>query len=255
MIKSNEAIVNMEVLNQTLILKSTNFEKVELCVVKKTFSSSEEISNFFLHEEELIFFSNQLAEKRRDSYLLGRICAKYAISRYLNIKNLKDIYIRNGIHQQPVVYYKHIDKVQVSITHSGDIAASLAFSELYPIGIDLEQISTDFIPAIEQKISLEEMKFENLFYCQKEKMFTLFWTVKESISKAIKTGLVIPFEHYEITNLKFCNYYYTNDFKYFPQYKAISFQINNYFISIVYPKKTLLVLTELAIKNLSFFIN
>ncbi|WP_032113934.1 4'-phosphopantetheinyl transferase superfamily protein [Candidatus Paracaedibacter symbiosus] len=78
---------------------------------------------------------------------------------------------------------------------------------------------------------------------------TLFWTVKEALSKVIKCGFTIPSELLEIGDIQLKENYVESKFKNFQQYQALSFSVANYVCSIVHPKNSVLTSNPSAIKT------
>ena len=168
---------------------------------------------------------------------MGRFVAKQAVAALTGEKNLTDIFIQSGIFTQPIVVSGK-SNIQVSITHCDDFGAALAFPEAHPMGIDIERISNRERDVLEKQITMAEK--EQLRSCplSYESGLTLLWTAKEALSKVIKTGLMTPFEVFEISRIEMHDNYVMSYYKNFAQYKVISFAINRYMCSLVHPLKT-----------------
>ncbi|ANU48784.2 hypothetical protein ADH76_27335 [Enterocloster clostridioformis] len=69
-----------------------------------------------------------------------------------------------------------------------------------------------------------------------EKMITAFWTMKESIAKAIKTGLMMAMDILEITEIVYSNDKIMGYMKNFSQYKIATYIVDDIVISIAFPK-------------------
>jgi 4'-phosphopantetheinyl transferase len=67
---------------------------------------------------------------------------------------------------------------------------------------------------------------------------TLTWTIKEALSKVLRTGLMTPFEIFCLQSIQFENNKWVSQFKNFAQYQAISFQLGKFICSIVCPKRS-----------------
>ncbi len=141
---------------------------------------------------------------------------------------------------QPIVINQ--SNIQTSITHCDDLACAIGFCEQYPMGIDLEKINKDKVEVIKTQITANETKFFELLSCEYEKIYTILWTAKEALSKVLRTGMMTPFSLYELDSLKtkesLQTKYFTFEgtYKNFAQYKVVSFEMNGYICSIVYPK-------------------
>jgi len=73
-----------------------------------------------LHPKEKEYFEALRFDRRKASYLMGRYCAKKALSYQLQGQKLNTILIKSGVFEQPIVYAPENKGVQVSIAHSGD---------------------------------------------------------------------------------------------------------------------------------------
>ncbi len=192
-----------------------------------------------LHQEEKMYYETLKNNRRKKSYLLGRISAKVAISEILVVKvPLSSILIQSGIFQFPVVKNIQNQNIQISISHCDTYGITLAFPEEHPLGIDIEKINEDKIDIMKDYLCVEE--FQKITTCSLSMTIgsTLIWTVKEGLSKILKTGLTVDFKILEIDSLTKKGDVYISYFKYFGQYKAISYHIGDYICSIVLPKNT-----------------
>jgi len=201
-----------------------------------------------LHIRERKDYNTLKFNKQVRSFLMGRMAAKQAVSALNNEKKLADIIIQAGIFAQPIVISSG-KNIQVSITHCEDYGTAIAFPEVHPMGIDLEKID----PLKREVLAGEITAFENKMIVsaviQYDAGLTLLWTVKEALAKVLKTGLMTPFEVFEISRINFCENFTICYFKNFAQYKAISFSIGNYMCSIVHPLKTDLRIDIQTFKN------
>ncbi|WP_165792004.1 4'-phosphopantetheinyl transferase family protein [Desulfocucumis palustris] len=159
-----------------------------------------------------------------------------AISLLTGEDNLKKILIQQGIFNQPVNCYYNTGNIQVSIAHSDELGAAIAFPEASPMGIDVEKIDPKKTEVLQSQITKEEfVLFKNL-HLSCEKILTLLWSTKESLSKVLKTGLTIPFQIYEISAIEVYQNHVITYFKNFRQYRTVSFTLGRYICSISYPK-------------------
>lgn len=192
----------------------------------------------FLHPKEFEYYFQLEYERRVKSYLTGRYVAKRAVSFLVGNESLERICIEQGIFHQPVVNLPNATNVQVSITHCDDLAAGIAFSEELPMGIDMERISVDRNKVLETQMTVKESSLFSCLPYSYETTLTLFWTVKEALSKILKTGLTTSFHIYEISQVEARDGVVYSLFENFPQYRTASFILGDYVCSITYPKKT-----------------
>ncbi|MDM5187011.1 4'-phosphopantetheinyl transferase superfamily protein [Bacillus sp. DX4.1] len=200
-----------------------------------------------LHPVEKWYYNSLKFTKKKNSYLLGRYVAKKAISKLVDEEDYTSILVNKGIFNQPIVTYEQQPNIQVSITHCKCMGAAIAFPEEHPMGIDVESIHASKRSVLENQMTKSEIKVINMFaYSEgKDQMLTVIWTVKEALSKILRSGLMIPFDLLEVESIEFENGQFTSTFTNFTQYKAISFRIKDYIFSIVYPKKTRLTILNL----------
>lgn len=192
-----------------------------------------------LSPEELAYYNTLRFERRIRSYLLGRFVAKNAVSKLINEPMLSNIQIRSGIFTQPLVV-SNCGNIQVSISHCDHFGAAIAYPEAHPMGIDLEEINPDNTEVLERQTTHveKELLYEAASSHSYETVLTLSWTAKEALSKTLKTGLMTPFELFELSELAVYDNFFIGFFKNFAQYKTISFLIGPYMCSIVHPLKT-----------------
>ena len=174
-----------------------------LCFSRITFQQLKEDYSSFLHPIEEAYFSGLTHPRRQHSYLLGRYCAKQAIRACHNDVDVKEISIEAGVFDHPVVTYEAHSPLQVSISHTSDFGAAVAFPEVYPMAIDVETICPSKGDTIKSQLSSAEQKLRLFSYKGGEQdhettQLTLLWTVKEALSKALRCGLTVPFEVLEI---------------------------------------------------------
>lgn len=236
----------------TILLLQRNDKQLtaSLCLSQLSLESLKDNTHNFLHVKEQTYFNSLQYPKRQYSYLLGRFCAKHAVSTYLQNKNLSSTLIENGVFNQPIVYHPLPTDVQISISHTDSIGAALAFPNAHPMGIDLEMINDAHLITIKSQFSLIEQQKAARISGNEPFIFTLLWTVKEALSKALKCGFMIPIELFEIEEMKQKMNYVESSFKHFQQFKAISFPLAETVCSLVYPTGTHVIFDIEALKKI-----
>ena len=202
-----------------------------------------------LHPEELSIYRNYQFEKRKQSYLLGRIATKKALMRHNSTFIPTDFYIKSGVFQQPIVCSTLNYNIKVSIAHSNSIGLAIVFSEEHPAGVDIEKVDVKRLSTIQSSLSSSECAILDSFSIPISVGYTLLWTVKEGLSKIIQTGLTLDFSIMSISDIEPHEDHYVSYFEHFHQYKAYSFFHHEYICSIVFPKNTLF---DFQIFNLEF---
>lgn len=188
-----------------------------------------------LHPRELDYYNALRFERRKGSYLIGRYSAKKAISALSGGKKIRDIFIQPGIFNQPVATVPTEKNIQVSISHCDNFGAALAFSEAYPMGVDIERTHAENADVLAGHMTGAEKEKINACCAAYEAGLTLAWTAKEALSKVLKTGLTAPFEIFEISKIENHGNYINCYFKNFGQYKVVSFDFYSMICSIAYP--------------------
>lgn len=217
--------------------KKSNF-RAGFCVINKSLSNLIEASSM-LHQDEMKYYETLKYDKRKTSYLLGRISAKKAVSEVLQKEvALNSFSIEPGVFQFPVVKHLKSQNTQVTISHCNTIGIGLAFPEEHPLGVDIEKIDKGRINVMKSIVSNEE--FNKIYSYSLTELIgtTLVWSIKEALSKILKTGLTTDFKIFEIKTLQKQGSEYISTFKYFTQYKVVSHQVGDYMCSIVLPKNT-----------------
>lgn len=124
-------------------------------------------------------------------------------------------------YNKPYLSKKHQKDFYFNLSHTKS-AAAIIFSKFENIGIDIEDVSLN----ISEQMEILDLVFtekEKYFYTHtltKNKCFYIYWTLKESYTKAIGKGFSIPFNHVDFSsfNLEDNTYiqdnihYYTQNF-------------------------------------------
>ncbi len=198
-----------------------------------------------LHIIEHKRYESFRTDVRKVSFLLGRYCAKKAIASLYNIQSLNQIYIDSGIFNQPVIKLPNIPNMRVSISHDGVSAVALAFPEEHPMGIDIESIDGDKILEVSAHFTLHEKTLYQGLNHSKTEIDTILWTAKESLSKALKTGLTTGLEIMELGTLEMVNQrYFRGTFTHFFQYQTISVIHGDKVITLLLPRKSIVELDK-----------
>lgn len=243
---------------QTLSVSCLAAQPLEaaFCIVAAPLPALQNQKTEFMHPEELAFYSRLLYEKRQHSYLLSRYTGKQAIRHLTAELSPLAILIKAGVFEQPLAYYQsHLsrqEKFQVSLSHCEHIGVSIAFFDTHPMGIDIENITPNNNIIIESQLTPKEKDWiRACVYTSHDKLYTLYWTVKEALSKVLRTGMTSPAEIYAIKNCVYKNNCWMSEFENFAQYQSMSFLLGEKLCSIVYPKKTQLHIDISAIQQWS----
>lgn len=196
-----------------------------------------------LHPQEKSYADQLKFDRRKHSYLLGRVSAKHALTNILN-QPITSVFIDYGVFQFPVVKNVPDINAQVSISHCDDLGLALAFPEEHPMGLDIEKVEDKIVETLDSQITDKEKALLAASNLSKEKGYTLFWTVKEALSKILRTGLMMDFKVLQIESLKFDGQSFTCDYTHCGQYKSLSIIVGDYVCTLVLPKNTTVDLTD-----------
>lgn len=197
-----------------------------------------------LHPEELEYYNSLRFDRRKHSYLLGRVTAKKAIGAMALYEDLTRIAITAGIFQFPIVQHSVTRNLQVCITHCDNLGIALAYPEAHPLGVDIEKTNKVNTDVIKEQFTSEEARLLTTVSLPETVTTTMLWTMKEALSKILKTGLTMDMKVLEIQSLvKEDDHLYTGEFKHLIQYKAICCISDHYICSLVIPRKTTVDLT------------
>lgn len=181
--------------------------------------------------QELQSYLSFGSEERRRQYLLGRVAAKIALKRFI-ARNFweylscdfdeKDIVISNRENRSPEVDVISetsmcLSKaVGISIAHSGDYAAAVAFfKKTSPWGVDIEVINPLKVRPLQRVLlDMEPVPKEEV------EGLTVFWCLKEALGKALLCGFGRPFENFRIKECYYENGVYSVRYEYFSDYRG-----------------------------------
>lgn len=211
-----------------------------ICICRSLLVPPELIARSILSEEERQVFAKLRFDTRRKSLVMGRYAAKNAVCLLSNQKP-EEIHIGYGVFNNPLIdSFCGQGRLETSITHTSDIGAGLAFPASHPMGIDIERIDPAKAALIESELTSQEIVLLKGGYAPYEyaAMLTAAWTMKESLSKVFRTGLMTPLRVYEISSLEWDGSCLVAHFRNFGQYKAITFSLGDHICSLACPKKT-----------------
>ena len=199
-------------------------KNLEIVSTLEVFSLSDRLDFGVLSSKELEICSKFTSAKRKDQFVAGRIACKKAFFSLITgnsncFDKLSSISVLNTETGAPFI--ENFDFC-VSISHSHELA--IASISRYAIGVDIERIDS------KRTSALKRMSAE----CPSEDVrdLTAFWTLKESLGKALRTGIVEGFERYQAKNLYVTEGIYRCEFKNFP-FLGIAITDTRYAIGIV----------------------
>jgi phosphopantetheinyl transferase (holo-ACP synthase) len=114
----------------------------------------------------------------------------------------------------------------VSITHTNEIAASLVFPKEFSLGIDIEDIK--------RSENIKRIITESV--PNTPEFLTAAWTLKESLSKALKCGFSKPTNVFELSALTKEDNFFVCLYKQHSDFQGIAVVHGPYLLAITYPK-------------------
>jgi 4'-phosphopantetheinyl transferase len=176
-------------------------------------------------------------DRRRRTFLLGRYCAKESLAALLHRRDFTSIDVIPGVFAQPVVLNSG-SRASVSISHTDDSAAALAFDSTHPMGLDIECLDEEKASAVEAQLTAKEkIMVASLSQNRSEARF-VSWAMKEALSKVLLTGLMTPLPIYEIATMVTEDDVWRATFRNFGQYQAVALLVRRHVVALALPKNT-----------------
>jgi phosphopantetheinyl transferase len=182
-------------------------------------------------------YDSFVSPSRKISFVNGRLSAKLALAAFVPTPRLSDIDIYNGIMGQPLIRHADYHGFQVSISHTADTGLSLASPEGHPMAVDIERIRPSAEKAIVSQLTAAEVAL--VTHLAMPAGYSLLWSVRESLSKILKTGLMASASFYEIKDIRSLSEgVFEMSFVHLFQYKAVSFVLDTHVFSVCMPRKS-----------------
>ena len=191
-----------------------------------------------LHPRELEIFDSDTYGRWRCGYLRGRLCAKWALQTLHDGFDFRQVAIERGVFGQPIILSRTLTNIQVSLSHSGHWAAAVAFHEGHPMAIDIEVHAENKQDVILANMTVAEIDAIAATHLSTDMRPTVLWTIKESLSKVLRTGLMSPFDIYAIDRITEEDGMIVSTFRNFAQYRCLSFSIGEVALSLTLPKRS-----------------
>lgn len=216
----DNSFITAEQLTTCRALLLENGTQLALCVIDQQAlgedlrREGQALSKVFLDPTEQSRLEYFAFAKRQREWLSGRIAAKKAAMQllpknpnqnnaYLTLRVENDPvgrpYLLSQINQEPALlaHNHHTSLPEISITHSGGVAAALAV-EHHPCGLDVQKITAKAINVRERFASpAEQTLLKNAPALQNSgeaEAFTLLWAAKESLRKSTPCQPLLGFK-------------------------------------------------------------
>jgi 4'-phosphopantetheinyl transferase len=194
----------------------------------------------FLHPNELSHFRSLSFERRQRSYLLGRYAAKQALMQLGQFANPAQVEIAAGVFSQPVVRPGMAEPTAVSISHSEHMACALAYHELHPVAIDVEDTVPDRTAVMTTQILPRELERAADAWRSAPNHAAMIWTAKEALSKVLRCGMTCPYELLAVSDLTAEQRMFGGQFENFTQYRFQTWIMGESVLSIVCPRNSIM---------------
>jgi 4'-phosphopantetheinyl transferase len=141
-------------------------------------------------------------DKDRHQFTLARGLLRRMLGKYLATEpiTIRFQYSERG---KPSIATENLHCIHFNVAHSGDLIL-LAFVQGHRLGIDVEQVRTDFpIDEIAERFfsAAERTALRTLQPTQRYEAFFRCWTRKEAYIKATGDGLSLPLDQFDVSLL------------------------------------------------------
>ena len=121
--------------------------------------------------------------RRRRDFELGRHAAHCAVGALFAAHDVRRDRIASGVFDQPVLEGPAAARLDVTLSHSGGLAAAVAFPRGHPLGLDLERLDPDRAAPLAAYASAAEQSLVDDLGLDELQAVTRLWTAKEALSK------------------------------------------------------------------------
>lgn len=180
--------------------------------------------------------------RRKDSYTAGRLAAKLALKHHCPSADMQKISVVNGVFDQPVLVgdgpESDVAQLGVSISHSDGYAVALIFHRAHPMGVDIDlPAQQDIAPVLSGLDEQTQRNLANLGLSDIEGA-SLIWTARESLSKALTTGMMTPLALYRASDITRQGNSFVLHYENFAQYKTHVWPGKKGWLALTMPART-----------------
>lgn len=185
------------------ISSMTYSREAVVCFVRNNEFGAENEPDWFSDKERSYIASLRYA-KRRQEYRASRISAKGAAKAFCGSDSVIDISVGSGVLWNPYITVSGHPNLGVSICHTADFSCAAVFDEAYICGIDAEQVNERHFRTLSECATEREKALLLSIDSDEMMKLTLLWTIHEALSKALRTGLSLGMDYYEISEIAPC---------------------------------------------------
>lgn len=196
-----------------------------------------------LFEARLVLVSN-CSRVNIEDRIKKQEAMKFIALKFLSLDSSKLVH---GVLGAPVLH--GICDLGTTLSHTQNYCAMMLFPSLFLVGIDIEEYSVGKIGMFKCQLT----DYEKILISKNdERISVLIWTLKESLSKALKIGLGIDFKFLEVSKIVDNGSYYTCTFQNFPQFIGYGFVNDESAFSFVITKNVYWS-NSYALEKVSYF--
>ncbi len=151
--------------------------------------------NDWLSANEAVCLKGLRFVKRRADWLLGRWTAKLALSIYLAVPALPEIFEKIEIRPAPsgapeAFFNNQMEAVTISLSHRAGTAICAVAASGSELGCDLEVVESRSNAFVDDYFIVEEQALiARASGADRDRLLALLWSAKESALKALRAGL------------------------------------------------------------------
>ncbi len=189
-----------------------------------------------LSGEERAIYHGFKVDTRRTQFLAGRYVAKETVRVVHPELSPNTINIVHGVWGFPLLHSDRLKQATISIGHAEYCAAALFFhSNTHPLGIDVEEIKEDNLPALKKFITKGEQGRISLEHFDFAKTMHLLWSAKEAAGKALRVGFLAPQDLYAIASVTVSGSIHTVVFEKLPMIRVVGWCHGNHVVCVAFP--------------------
>ncbi len=179
-------------------------------------------------------------DRRRKSFICGRLAAKAALKAYFPGIDPQSIEIGSGVFDQPIIAGggDDVQGISVSLSHSDRFAVALVFHRAHPLGIDVDLPTMKDVPAILDGIAPDVRKMFRGIDLDDHGVACLLWVARESLAKTITTGMMTPLELYVPSSIERKGLGFEVRYANFGQYRTIIWPGAQGWLGLTLPDQT-----------------
>jgi 4'-phosphopantetheinyl transferase len=185
-----------------------------------------------LTQDEQLLLKSQKTPAARNSFCLGKIAAKTAVKCLLDREI--EFTIDHGIFGFPIVEPNHFG-INISLAHTKHTGIAVCTSQKYPVGIDIEELSSSNNQIIMSTLTKVELGLSNHNNLTETVFLHILWTAREALSKVIRTGFLVPMSLLSIKSVTPISKHFKIEFVNFSLFTGLVFCIGNHSVCVVIP--------------------